>query len=356
MKRQLLLLFLLLLLPGMILADASIPTKDIQKSHDPSFLKRYEGSLIIAFRHKSFDQLVLPLSRLEPRPDLRDQHNNIKFAPSEKKVVEGEYYRIVYLIPPGHSPLEILRNYENEIKSLNGRILFSCQGADCGGDPHRACSGGGGDMSLSMFLESEEDVLSYNEEFSNGYCGLVSRINDQHFLAAHLPEQEVYLSVLTYEIGESAFCNAFNKRTVAVIDIVKSGQMAQKMVVVKAEKMAKEIDSKGSVAIYGIYFDTGKADIKPESGPTFQQIAKLMKSHPSLKLLVVGHTDNQGSFSYNMDLSTRRAKAVINELTSRYRLDRNRLKAVGVGYACPKATNRTDEGRAKNRRVELVEQ
>jgi len=113
---------------------------------------------------------------------------------------------------------------------------------------------------------------------------------------------------------------------------------------------------KGSASVYGIYFDFDKADIKPESEPAIKEIAKLLQENKTLKLYVVGHTDNVGSLDYNLKLSKARADAVIRELTTKYKISPDRLKAFGVGSLAPVATNKTEEGRAKNRRVELVEQ
>ena len=115
------------------------------------------------------------------------------------------------------------------------------------------------------------------------------------------------------------------------------------------------ISTSGSIALYGIYFDTGKADIKPESAETLKQIAALLSENKNLKLLVVGHTDTAGTFAYNMDLSSRRAASVTKELTAKYGAPADRLTPVGVSYACPVAPNTTEDGRAKNRRVALVE-
>ena len=144
-----------------------------------------------------------------------------------------------------------------------------------------------------------------------------------------------------------------NDRTVAVVDILEVKGMETKMVTVKAEEMAQAISKNGSVALYGIYFDTGKADIRPESKETLDQIAKLLITPPDLKLLVVGHTDNVGSFASNMEFSKRRAEVVVTVLTTTA-IDKTRLMPVGVSFACPVAPNTTEEGRAKNRRVELV--
>jgi outer membrane protein OmpA-like peptidoglycan-associated protein len=123
---------------------------------------------------------------------------------------------------------------------------------------------------------------------------------------------------------------------------------------VDAVAMAKGLGEQGHIALYGIYFDTDKAAIKPESRPTLDEIAKLLRGRPQLNVFIVGHTDNQGAFDYNMDLSRRRAEAIAAELAKSYQIARTRLRTAGVGYLAPVGSNATDDGRALNRRVELV--
>jgi OmpA-OmpF porin, OOP family len=118
--------------------------------------------------------------------------------------------------------------------------------------------------------------------------------------------------------------------------------------------MAKGLGDKGHVALYGIYFDTDKAVIKPESKPTLDEIAKLLRGQPQLGVVIVGHTDSQGNYDYNMELSRRRAEAVAAELTRSYQIAAARLRTAGVGFLAPVGSNATDDGRALNRRVELV--
>lgn len=335
------------------LADAIIPTADKVGSKDKPLLKRYEGSFIVAYEHKRFDKFTLPLSKLEPVENKRDNSNNKYFEPKERKTLEGTYTRLVYLIPPERSPLEVLRNYQDEIASQDGQILFECEAEGCGGDPSRSSSGGGGEMSLSMYLFPEERIT--DPAFSNGHCAMTERITDQQYTVAELPASGAYVSVLTYTLKDDHYCKAFNNQTIAVVDIVEEKARERKMVTVKAEEMATKISTTGSIALYGINFDFNKADIKPDSDPTLEQIAKLLKDDSALKLLVVGHTDNVGTFSFNMDLSQRRAAAVVNALITRYGIDKNRLMPVGVSFASPIASNKTEQGKAKNRRVELVE-
>jgi len=133
-------------------------------------------------------------------------------------------------------------------------------------------------------------------------------------------------------------------------------QAMQQDVVADAASMAGSLKESGKVALYGVYFDTGKAVVKPESEPTLKEIVKLLQTDAKLKLYVVGHTDNQGAIDYNMKLSKDRADAVAKALVGTHKVAAARLAAFGVGPLSPVASNLTEEGRAKNRRVELVAQ
>ena len=142
------------------------------------------------------------------------------------------------------------------------------------------------------------------------------------------------------------------------LTIVEKEGMVQDVVATAetSERFAEDIRIEGKTAVYGIYFDTDKTDVKPESGPALQEISKLLSQNPELKVYVVGHTDNVGKLDYNMKLSLARAESVVKELTSKHGVAEDRLIHHGVGPLSPVASNKTDEGRAKNRRVELIEQ
>jgi outer membrane protein OmpA-like peptidoglycan-associated protein len=128
------------------------------------------------------------------------------------------------------------------------------------------------------------------------------------------------------------------------------------LVTTDAAAIAGDITTTGHAAIYGIYFDTGKAEVKPESDAALKEIAKMLQGNAGLKLMVVGHTDAVGALAANMDLSKRRAEAVAQMLSTKYGVATVRLQAQGAGPLAPVASNKTEDGRAKNRRVELVEQ
>jgi len=138
------------------------------------------------------------------------------------------------------------------------------------------------------------------------------------------------------------------------LTIVERTIMEQE-VVANPEAMAGDIKTTGHVSVYGIYFDLDSYTIKPESEPTIKTIAEMLKANSSLKVYVIGHTDMTGKLEYNMELSGERAEAVVNALVDRYGIAADRLKAKGVGPLSPVSTNKTEEGRKLNRRVELVE-
>jgi OOP family OmpA-OmpF porin len=150
------------------------------------------------------------------------------------------------------------------------------------------------------------------------------------------------------------YVEAFNDGKSYSLTIVESQAMKQD-VVADAKAMSNDLAVTGKTTIQGIYFDTGSATIKPESEPALIEMLKLFKDSPTLKVYVVGHTDNVGSLESNLKLSSDRAASVVKTLIDRG-VAASRLKSAGAGPYSPVASNDTDEGKAKNRRVEFVKQ
>jgi outer membrane protein OmpA-like peptidoglycan-associated protein len=138
--------------------------------------------------------------------------------------------------------------------------------------------------------------------------------------------------------------------------VIVERQAMKQEVVANAEAMKGGLAEVGHVEVPGIFFDFNKSDVKPESKPALDEVAKLLKANPSLKAWVVGHTDSVGSPESNLTLSSARAAAVVKALVTNYGISAIRLKGYGVGPFAPVASNDTEEGKAKNRRVELVKQ
>jgi outer membrane protein OmpA-like peptidoglycan-associated protein len=155
--------------------------------------------------------------------------------------------------------------------------------------------------------------------------------------------------------GQEAWAEAQKGNGKIWIHVVEVKAM-QQYVVADAAALGSDIKSTGHVAVYGINFDTSKAVVRPDSKPALDEIGKLLKADPALKLKVVGHTDMVGTVEANMTLSQARAEAVVQALVGQYGIAAARLKGYGVGPLAPVASNDNDEGRAKNRRVELVKE
>jgi outer membrane protein OmpA-like peptidoglycan-associated protein len=135
--------------------------------------------------------------------------------------------------------------------------------------------------------------------------------------------------------------------------IERSG--VEQEIVADPKAMANDISTTGHVTVYGIYFDVNSSTLKPESAPTLKGISEMLKMKSKLNLYVIGHTDMTGDLKHNMELSDKRAKAVVDVLVKEYGISAKRLTGKGVGPLCPVSSNKTDEGKQLNRRVELVE-
>jgi len=345
---------LLAIVPALAFADAKIPTQDLKGSADPAGLGRYEGAFIVEYQKGAYDEVTLPLSVLEEaKPEQRDTMNNAVHAPKQKLDLEGKLTRTVYLLPEGRTPLEVLRNYQQMVTDKGGELLYECKAEACGGDIDSHAGHGGGRTGILNYVFPASKINSM--AFSNAACAVNSNHVDQRYLVAKLAGSDIdtHAAVMTYTLKDDTYCKEFNERTIAIVVTVEAKPREQKMVTVKASELATAIAKSGKVALYGIYFDFDKADLKPESKPQLDEISTLLKNDAALKLMVVGHTDNKGGAAYNLDLSKRRADAVVVALTGDG-IAADRLLAQGMGSAAPVASNDSDEGRAKNRRVELV--
>ena len=286
--------------------------KDVK---DHPLVSRFQGSEVLEYKTSEFDEFPLALGPIE------DQN---VFAKVQR--LEGKVTKFKYSTPASRSAVEIVRTYRDALERNGFQILFACDGKAC-----------------------------ISDKFKYGYTNTASGIwctnceEPMRYLAAKLPRPsgDAYVSLVVekdkYEGG-------------TWLSIIEVKPMQSGTVTVNAQALASDITTTGHAAVYGIYFDTGKAAIKPESKPVIEEIAKLLALQPTLKLHVVGHTDNVGVFASNVTLSKQRADAVVNALVTEHHIAAGRLLANGVGPLAPIASNAADDGRAKNRRVELVAQ
>ena len=290
-------------------------TSDIKGGEDYPLVSRFKGSIIEWYQVRNFDRYFM-LS-------LKDN----KISNYE---INGKITRIQYSVGQEHSVFEIYKSYENSLKEKGFETLITLNDKNCG-------------------VNLQEQV--YNDEF-NGLNKLPREAlnpGDDEFtyLAAKkkIDGKNIYIVVYTaFERGD----------LVVTFDVIEVKAMEEGLVTVKT--LNENILANGYIAIYDIHFDTGKFEIRPESAEALKNIAEYFKTHRNKKYFIVGHTDNVGDFSSNMILSKNRAESVMNALVSEYGVKADQLKAYGVASLSPVTNNLKETGKAKNRRVEIVEQ
>jgi len=280
--------------------------EDEEGSRDYPLFNRMPNYYIYSYQHLEFGSMKFPVGKPDPKND-----NKIK-----SEVVEGKIFAIEYVLKEGATPasaLQIMRNFQNAAKQNGGVILGEYQGGGTG-----------------MYEYQGDDINSGCIPFGNGctYWSTTIKLTKDN--------KEVWLYVQPTEDGY-------------FMVIAEKEAMKQD---IQANEMFDALNKEGSIALY-INFETGKADIKPESQKIIDQIVQMMKDNPDLKISVEGHTDNVGTPQSNQTLSENRAKAVMNAIISKG-IDKSRLSSKGWGQTKPIADNQTEEGKAKNRRVELV--
>ncbi len=286
----------------------------LQKLNKKNNMKKIAALLLILFA------VIAPLSAQEDETGCKDpalftrmpnfhiyrcedlQFDKFEFRVGKDKsqTIEGHsIYVIYYLNENAQAPggLQVVRNYTNAAKKTGGQVIYEYED-------------GGTQIAIMKIAKSGLEIWAVVAAAGNGMY---------------------------------------------TVNIIEKGSMKQD-VVADATSMAGSIKETGKVALYGIYFDTGKAVLKSESKAALTEISKLLKAYPDLKLYVVGHTDNAGKFETNMRLSMERAMAVVNALITQYAVSSTRLTGFGDGPTSPVASNEKEEGRALNRRVELVKQ
>ena len=317
--------------PVLLLALVSLSrAADVEGAKDPVGMKRYEGSEVIGYRAPKFDEFLLPVGP------------PTGFSPAvyEKSIkTEGLVSRYTYLAPAGRTAAELFRNYKLEFQRLGVTTLYEKAAGDKGW------------FGPTLDQISQEDqigqILSYNEKQERVLVGKSKATKPTYY----------YLFVTSYLDGviPERLQNSVSKdRALAELVIIAPQQMEENMAFVSAEEMSRSLAESGKVILYGIYFDTNQDKLRSDSEPMLKEIAALLTKDPHLNIRVVGHTDNQGKPDYNLDLSRRRAATVVQELVSKYAIANARLDSFGCGLYAPVASNESEEGRAKNRRVELV--
>lgn len=246
-----------------------------------------------------------------PRPELKEWNN-----PEDYSTIEGKIHAISYKLKEGATPassLQIIRNFQNAVKKDGGAVL--------------------GDYESEVYPSLPQTAEKYLAESPGG-----TSFDRYTTMTLHKGGNEFWIYLATSESHQDY-----------MLLMVEKQEMKQEISVNELEKQL----NKDGFLTYHINFDTGKATIKPESEGSINQITALLKGVPALKVSIEGHTDNVGTAESNMKLSEDRAKAVVAAVVAKG-IAAERMSAVGRGQDAPVADNRKEEGRALNRRVEVV--
>jgi outer membrane protein OmpA-like peptidoglycan-associated protein len=290
-----------LLIAGVILAAASAMAQDVPGSADHPLIGRFDGSIITAYEALAFDEVAVA-QRTE-----------------EVMMVEGVVTRLAYTYPEGTALVQVTRNFEQQLENEGFSVKLSCSQDECGG-------------------------MSYEVEQFGNSPSWADRFNYRYVMGTRTGADGI--------VHATFFGSVNNGIVRAVVTVTEEEAMAFEMV--PAEEMQSAISETGRVALYGIQFALDDATIQPESTPTLDEVARFLNANQDLMIVIVGHTDNQGTMPYNLDLSARRAQAVRDALVQDYAISADRLSHAGAGFLAPVASNASEDGRALNRRVEII--
>ncbi|MBS0491363.1 OmpA family protein [Phenylobacterium sp.] len=260
-------------------------------------VKHYPGALIDSHDEKEFDATDLVVGyKPTPKPAI------------VRKEVEGRVYKTFYIHQGGVSALQVMRNYETALKAEGFTMVVS------------------GKVAALPSMETARDGALFGA-----------------FTLERGGQPALYVNILIDpNVGEP----------VSRVVVVEPEQMKQ-VYAVDASKLYAGLTADGRIAVYGVNFETAKAVVSADSEPVLTQVRDMLTAHPELKLKIEGHTDNVGASAANLTLSQQRAAAVKAWLV-KAGISQDRLTTAGHGDSQPVAANDTEDGRSKNRRVELV--
>jgi len=293
--------------------------QDVAGAGDHPLVGRYTGSEISFYEKRAYDEVALP-DRIVPAGEDRTPE-------AWTTEVAGTVTSIRYDGPEGRSGLEVMRNYQQALEAGGFETILFCVRDDC-------TERGG----ISSFWDS-----------ARGIIGMPTTWDRSIYLLAR--NEGTFVGLLSVETSKGT-----NVMPHVAVTLVETEEMeGDQITFVEASAIEEAFAKDGRIAIYDIYFDFDSADLRPESDAQLAELARFLEERPELKIIIVGHTDSLGGFDYNLSLSQKRAQAVADALVSRYKVERGRLTPAGAGMLAPASTNRSEEGRALNRRVEVVE-
>jgi OOP family OmpA-OmpF porin len=299
-------------------------TVDIKGAKDHPLVSRYPHTHIADYTVTDYDTYALVTA---PAKEFRD--------PLTVKEVHGKITTIVYTADSTQdSVVQVYENYRSALEKAGFKSIFQCANKSCG----------------DSFVQKLMGDSPRRDQYHHLYPNDIGANSDYRLLTASLTHknQPVYITLVVNKP------NYNDKPVVVALDIVEGKNLKLGEVTITPDALANSIQDLGKAVLTGIFFDTDKASLKPQSAKALKVIADYLKANPKNIVYIVGHTDNTGGYEHNLELSRNRAEAVVDTLVKDYSVEKSRLKAVGIGEVSPATSNGGDAGRARNRRVEMV--
>lgn len=308
----------------------SLSAQDISNAEDHELLTRYPGSKITHYFQKEYNELKFAVQAGKPEK-----------PPQKWLEVAGRQTSIVYEMPIGKSTIEVMKNYQDAFKAQNAEILYQCKGGECDGTNTW--------YSAKFFANVYgKDNRQSNGETSHYYAFDAYHVAQRYMVGKISTSDKVYF----IEIGMTPKNDG--EPIKVCVEVIEQEAVKSDLIAVNASIIKDKLEKEGKLILDGILFDTGKTDLKPSSLEVIEKLGKFLNENTKTQIYIVGHTDDIGNFGDNTLLSEGRAIRVYEALQNNFGDFEKRITPIGVGPACPVASNETEEGRMKNRRVEIV--
>ncbi len=302
----------------LIMVTPALSETDKAGSSDHPLLSRYPGLFIDTYKSRDFDQAQMIVSAMDD-------------GQYEILDIEGQVTNIEYRIRDDSiSGFQLYANYQAALEALNAEVIFTCFGEE-------QCGGSGNDF--------------YNRSVPN--TGLFGGDRVDFFKEFGIITAKVSQDGQRAHVFIVAAANNNDRRRVHQTIVTSAALDTKKIGIGTIENVSAAIEETGTVVLEGVYFTSGTSDLTAESNETLDTAAAYLAENPNLHFYIVGHTDWVGSYEFNLSLSKDRAESVVTALTDRA-VAADRLTGVGIGPVAPVANNASEDGRALNRRVELV--
>ncbi|MFD2110341.1 DUF4892 domain-containing protein [Thiorhodococcus fuscus] len=329
--------FCLLLLAAVQVGLARGLDRDLPGARDPADMGRFAESVIIGYRVEDGQSTRVPLGPWVAGRSKGEWKKSLEVA--------GRRTRILYLIPRTVGSREVMEYYRDALGRAGYETLYACVGEDeCG-------------TSVAHFYSDAAQGKGLTDSYLLKRAFSGDSAKDPWMLVGERRSDGAEAHLFVFGAYQDNYADSGAGERVAVfvegVDAARSAA-APAGDVIDAQELARLTTEEGHAVLYAIGFEPERATLLPDSGAQLEAMARMLSESPDLSVYIVGHTDNQGDLDGNLDLSRRRATEVVQALILNYGIPGERLTPRGVASLAPVATNATPEGRARNRRIELV--